>query len=49
MIWLWQEEMLEEFFDNDGKFIGDKKSISKLGFESNNYFILIKGLKMVLI
>ena len=21
LIWLWQEEMLEEFFDNDGKFI----------------------------
>ena len=45
IIWLSQEEMYENFFDDNGKFIGNTKtsSVDDLGFESMNYFILIKG------
>ena len=45
LLWLNQTEMYEEFFDNDGNFIGDYGSTSHedLGFISENYFIIIRG------
>jgi len=45
ILWLHQKEMFEEFFDNNGNFIGqiESTSIEEFGLKSNFYFIIIEG------
>jgi len=45
ILWLSQKEMYEEFFDNDGNFIGEIEttSIDENGLNRTNYFIMIEG------
>ena len=47
ILWLNQKEMFEEFFDNDGNFIGqiESTSIDENGLNSTNYFIIIEGVE----
>ena len=45
ILWFNQTEMYEEFFDNDGNFIGEieSTSIDENGLNRTNYFIMIEG------